>query len=244
MSKKFYVTELASKKSKTNMLCLVEIEVKDVSGENVEEKCNEAVDSVRDRLPFMNASDVQIRRLFDLNNLESFKELQALYFDQSVRIKILISPNGNHYLTETNVIISDLWYHCVPTTVVHIQSRHIIMRDKDFESNFNAVNLKLRTLLACEDINFTIFETNLLKSIDDIGIERWVTILKKNDLCVVFHRVDIDTIIGLAKSLYELSNQLSKYLRFFFVDNHNDLYQINITDRLEVVPMENNRDII
>ena len=38
MNKKFYVTELSSKKSKTNMLCLVENEVTDVSGENVEEK--------------------------------------------------------------------------------------------------------------------------------------------------------------------------------------------------------------
>ena len=105
-------------------------------------------------------------------------------------------------------------------------------------------NNKIKSLLACSNTNFSLFEINMIWKIDDETVKMWDTILKNNDLSFIFHKIDIDTIINISNILYEMVCRYNRHLYFFFVDSSNNLYRIEMDSTMEIIPVESNRYII
>ena len=232
----FYVMEVRTKKREEGVLILVETE-NDFT-------CETALKSVRDKLPLLNKENAFIKEKFNLTITDEFNAMKTIYFDKTIHFKINISSIGTQYITETHIHVNDLDFHDRPLSAIHINRRRDIMENPNFEKEYNIVNNKIKSLLACSNTNFSLFEINMIWKIDDETVKMWDTILKNNDLSFIFHKIDIDTIINISNILYEMVCRYNRHLYFFFVDSSNNLYRIEMDSTMEIIPVESNRYII
>lgn len=236
---KYYALDVRTKKREDGILILLENE------ESVTCKSNEeALSVVKEKLPLIRKEKAFIYSSFDLSEHSEFSTFMALYANRFINFKICLSKIGTFYLTDTRIFVNDLNFHDSPVSVIHIQSKHVISRDPEFEKKYDVINRKVKALLGTQDVNFSIFETSIIWNITDTTVESWETILKRNDLAMIFYKVNIDTIISLARILYTLANKYNKYLYFYFVDNYNCLYKIKMDENLTIIPAENNKYVI
>lgn len=233
---KYYVIVVKTSKKDQPKLVLVEAEN--------EAMVNQGFDTVKMKFPFLKKEDAFIDEIYDTTIASEFRDLVSFYLNDSICFKIRFSEINTYYLSDTYVRIDSLQFHDLPVSTIHIQSKRLILKDSEAQRKFDIINEKIRSLLMTMDINFSVFETTMLWEWDDITSDMWETVLAKNDVAIVFHNTNIDTIIGLAKILYKLIENRKRFLYFFFVDVDNNLYKVKLDDTMEIIPVENGRYIV
>ena len=233
---RYYVIGVKTKKRESSRLILVEAEDR--------QRVYEAFEVVKLKLPYLNRESAYIHEIYDTTHSSEYRELISLHLNDSICFKIRLSEIGTYFLSDTYIRIEDIDFHEYPISAIHIQSKRLIMKDPDAQNKFEAINEKIKSLLVSYNTSFSVFETTLLWEWDDITNEMWETILMKNDVAIIFHNTNIDTIIGLAKILYKISVKHNKILYFFFVDVDNNLYKVILNETMEIIPVENGRYIV
>lgn len=234
---KYYVISVRrDKKEKDVKLFLVEA--------GFREMVEEAFEYVKDKIPVLNPENCFIEEIFDTTNQKDYLELYTRFMDHVILNKIRYSDIHTFYIMDTYIKISETNFHTSPLSIVHIQSRHAIISDNEWEAKQNKLNEKIRSMTMVSTINPSVLETNHIWKWDDISKDFWETILRTNDLAVVIYDASINTIISLAKLLYPLIVKYQKYLYFFFVDKESGIYKITFDDKMTIEPVENNRYIV
>lgn len=232
----YFVIEVKTKRRKEGVLFLVE--------KYIDKPCSYVLDQVKEKLPILNRDKAFVKKEFDLGKIEDFSTMESLYMDKVIYFKIRTSDIGTFYVTETYIPVNELDFHELPVSVIHINTKHDIMENSNFKKDYDVINEKIRSVLGCSCANFSLIEVNMIWTIKKEMVEMWKTILRKNDISFVFHVIDLDTIIRIAKILYEMACEYDRHLYFFFVDKDNMLYRIQMNSTMEIIPLESDRYII
>lgn len=201
-----------------------------------EERCLNGFEFVRNKLPFLDKMSPFVYEYFDLSDREEYLEFVTKYREYIIYLKINHSFGRVFYLSEIYVKVSDLIYHEVPMSIIHIQTKSSVTNNSDWMKKKSLIEKEIESSLAFNDLTFSIIEIS--KYYDWNNIEMWETILKTNDIGVIFYESSINDIIKLSKILVQLSSRYNHFLFVYFVDEKRNLYYIIIGDTIEIIPFK------
>lgn len=229
---RYFVIDVMRGKKKENKLMLVE--------SNCREMVRDAFEYVKDnkKLPFIEQDDVVINNIFDLSNPDQFRELMMKHVGDIIYFKIRYSSIGTYFLSDTYIQVEDIAMNDRDVTAVHIQSKGEILRDSNIENKYKKVNELIRTSIVKYSVNFTVFETGMMSKWDKWNTDSFRTILQNNDLGVIFHNATLDDVKDLSTILFTMCEQKLRWLYLFYVDNDNNLYKIEMSDKMEIIPVK------
>ena len=141
-----------------------------------------ALEHVRKKLPVISPENYSIEKMFDLSDSEDFLNCINQYINHTINVKIKKTKLNTYYIdTSINIKVSDLRFHDLPVSFVHVISRPKIIGDPDIKKWLSDINEEIDDIVCINESNYATLETSMIQRSGEIHEQYWRCLLMKTD---------------------------------------------------------------